>query len=228
MDKLTFMKNSVDPGHDQRGFTLVELMVSLVVAFLVIAAVVASYKMQQQTETAQQQVTETQQNLRAAMETMMRTFRMAGYDPTGEGKYLINNATATTFAFDGDLCEDGGDPADCAPTAEEVYNFSLDPVNGTVSRTPGGTAIAENIERLEFRYRMANGTYFIAPPPSQFKNIRAVQISLVVRSSEPDYKFTDTKVLKSRGGTDWPPPAQFVNHRRRILYSTIELRNMGL
>ncbi|MGW8161416.1 MAG: prepilin-type N-terminal cleavage/methylation domain-containing protein, partial [Desulfobulbales bacterium] len=48
--------------HRQDGFTLVEMMVALVVAFLVVAALYASYKVQQQNEKIQQQVTQIQQN----------------------------------------------------------------------------------------------------------------------------------------------------------------------
>lgn len=105
------------------GFTLVELMVTLVVAFLVSAAVYASYKVQQQTHKAQQQVTEVQQNLRVAMDMITRDCIMVAFDPWYTGVYGIErtlNVGGTdfvtgpaTFIFTADLCEDGNDP----PTA---------------------------------------------------------------------------------------------------------------
>jgi len=100
----------------QAGFTLVELMVTLVVAFLVIAAVYASFKVQQQNEKAQQQVSQIQQNLRAAMDIMSRDFVVAGYDPSNTGDYgpitgynfdsKTFNTNSTNFSFTGDLCEE--------------------------------------------------------------------------------------------------------------------------
>lgn len=94
------------------GFTLVELMVAMVVAFLVSAAVYASYKIQQKTHTAQLQVVEIQQNLRIAMETLTSDLLLAGLDPkfTGEYKILPGEAGPANFTFYADLCEDG-DPA---------------------------------------------------------------------------------------------------------------------
>jgi type IV pilus assembly protein PilW len=96
------------------GFTLVELMVTMVVAFLVIAAVYASYVVQQRTQIEQQQVTLMQQNLRAGLAMMTRELKMAGYDPTLAGGYGITTANKTVFAFTADLCEDGDDPKDSA------------------------------------------------------------------------------------------------------------------
>ena len=66
------MKNTDRRQKTEPGFTLVELLIAMVVAFLVTAAVYASHKVQQQTYKAQQQVTEMQQNLRAAMDMIGR------------------------------------------------------------------------------------------------------------------------------------------------------------
>jgi type IV pilus assembly protein PilW len=110
------MKTNRRSNHQQAGFTLVELMVTLVVAFLVIAAVYASFKVQQQNEKAQQQVTQIQQNLRAAIDMMSRDFVVAGYDPSVTGDYgpitnysfdgKIFYTSSTSFTFTGDLCEE--------------------------------------------------------------------------------------------------------------------------
>jgi type IV pilus assembly protein PilW len=238
------------------GFTLVELMVTLVVAFLVIAAVYASYVVQQRTQVEQQQVTRIQQNLRAALDMMTREFKMAGYDPTLTGEYGIITANSTTFAFEADLCEDGDDtpnptgtvcpgPVDASgipeddekPNAgkllEEQYAYQL--VGTDLVRTPGGTAIAENIEQIEFSYLMKNGSVQQIVPAAQLENIRAVRVTLLARADQPDFRYTNQQTYTTLLGTVWDPAnavqfpiANSLNYRRRILMATIELRNMGL
>lgn len=248
------------------GFTLVELMVALVVAFLVIAAVYASYVVQQRTQIEQQQVTQMQQNLRAALDMMTREFKMAGYDPTQSGEYDIKIANATTFAFEADLCEDGGlakpvttslcpgvAPSEEQPNAgrqlDETYTFQLfdsnaDGINDALQRVPATAAppvlpipIAENIEQIEFSYIMDNGSeQGQVTGVGNLANIRAVQIAVLARADQPDYRYTNQQTYTTLFGTpDWDDPADFavptgnsLNYRRRILLATIELRNMGL
>jgi type II secretory pathway pseudopilin PulG len=72
----------------QRGLTLVELMVTLAICFIVIGAVYRAFTSQQRTYTIQDQVTEAQQNARVAMNMLMRDLRMAGHGKT-EGSVFI-------------------------------------------------------------------------------------------------------------------------------------------
>jgi len=72
-------------GLYQRGLTLVELMVALVLAFIVIGAVYRTFTSQQRTYSIQDQVAEAQQNARVAVNILMRDLRMAGYGkPKGD------------------------------------------------------------------------------------------------------------------------------------------------
>ena len=64
---------------NQRGLTLIELIVALAISFIVIAAVYQAFTSQQRTYTIQDQVAEAQQNARAAMNILMRDLRMAGH-----------------------------------------------------------------------------------------------------------------------------------------------------
>lgn len=245
---------------NQYGFTLVELMVTLVVAFLVIAAVYASFKVQQQNEKAQQQVTQIQQNLRAAMDMISREFPMAGYDPLQTGEYKIINANSNSLLFTADLCEDGDDiekiqttscsstppSSACSIPTKEIYErycFELYPPGGSdLRRTPNGTAVANNIDQIEFRYLLDDGTYTLNPV--DLDDIVAVRVSILARADEPDYRYTDNNTYSTGftdmdgtviAGTTWDPSddALFtydnkMNYRRRMLAKTIYLRNMGL
>jgi prepilin-type N-terminal cleavage/methylation domain-containing protein len=68
-----------------RGFTLVEILVVLVIMGLVCAAVYTTFISTQRQAYTQDEVVEVQQNLRAALDYMMRDIRMAGFlTPPGQ------------------------------------------------------------------------------------------------------------------------------------------------
>ncbi len=73
---------------DKRGLTLIELMVGLVICAIAVAGIYRLFVAQGKAYTVQDQVVEVQQNIRSAMEVMLRDLRMTGYD---------NDATAVTI-----------------------------------------------------------------------------------------------------------------------------------
>jgi len=62
-----------------QGFTLVELMVAMAISLVVMGAIFLTFKSQQDSYVIQDQITATQQNLRAAMYMLTRDIQMAGY-----------------------------------------------------------------------------------------------------------------------------------------------------
>jgi prepilin peptidase dependent protein B len=76
---LTRTLNPHPTGHAQRGFTLVELMVGLVVGLLVIAAVIAIYLYTVRGSTYYLQSARLNQEARAAMAVMVSDIRRAGF-----------------------------------------------------------------------------------------------------------------------------------------------------
>jgi prepilin-type N-terminal cleavage/methylation domain-containing protein len=62
-----------------RGVTLIELLVALVISSILIAAFYRLFISQQQTYSVQEQVTDMQQNARAGINRMMNEIRMAGF-----------------------------------------------------------------------------------------------------------------------------------------------------
>jgi Tfp pilus assembly protein PilW len=72
------MKNKVI--QNQRGITLIELIVAFVIFSFVSAASYRLFVSQSKAYAVQDQVVEIQQNIRSAMELMLRDVRMAGYD----------------------------------------------------------------------------------------------------------------------------------------------------
>jgi type IV pilus assembly protein PilW len=62
-----------------RGVTLIELLIALVISGLLIAALYRTFISQQKTYTVQEQVVDMQQNVRVAINKMMREIRMTGF-----------------------------------------------------------------------------------------------------------------------------------------------------
>jgi len=56
-------------------------MVAMAIATIVLAAIYAAFDVQMKRHTAEQQVVEVQQNIRAAMYLLKKDIRLAGYSP---------------------------------------------------------------------------------------------------------------------------------------------------
>jgi prepilin-type N-terminal cleavage/methylation domain-containing protein len=69
-----------EPILDKKGVSLIELLAALVICGVVVAGVYRFYITQSRVYTVQDQVIEAQQNVRLAMEILLRDLRMAGYD----------------------------------------------------------------------------------------------------------------------------------------------------
>jgi len=65
---------------NQNGITLIELLVAFVICAIVVAGIYRVFVVQTRAYTVQDQVVEVQQNIRTAMEALLRDLRMAGYD----------------------------------------------------------------------------------------------------------------------------------------------------
>ncbi len=70
---------------NQKGFTLIEMMIAVVIAGVLMGGVYRLFQSQQRSASAQEQISFMQQNLRAALYIMSTEIRMAGYDPPGGG-----------------------------------------------------------------------------------------------------------------------------------------------
>ena len=62
-----------------KGVTLIELLIALVISSIVIAALYRVFISQQKTYTVQEQVKDMQQNARQSINRMMSEIRMAGF-----------------------------------------------------------------------------------------------------------------------------------------------------
>ncbi len=240
--------------ESNQGFTLVELMITLAMSGIIVAAIYSAYIIQQKTYYTQGQVVEMQQNIRASLELMSSEIRMAGYDPTGKAGASITSATRTQLAFSQDLNGNGSlNPAAVSPNDNPneniAYSFAATDDandNGIVDTPPatqpspisfrrnsnggGLQAIAEGIQAIEFYYTLDNGTKTLTPP---LDKIQSVDITMLAVASQRDPKYTNTETYTTASGVQWTPTllsgsAAGDNFRRRLLTSSVNLRNHGL
>ena len=95
--------------NNQKGFTLIEMMMALVIGLMITAATYATYSSQQKAYQTQDQVAEMQQNLRAAFYLIIEEIQMAGYDPEDKGTFSVTFAMTGRIQFETDKNEDGVD-----------------------------------------------------------------------------------------------------------------------
>jgi len=240
-------------SENQKGFTLVELLVVLALSGIVTAAVYKSFTAQQQVYVAQDQVAGMQQDVRAALEIMIKELRMAGYDPRGTAGAGITAATNSMIQFTADHNRNGvlvspGPPPD--NDAHENITFSLRPESdpdgdgiatvfpSELRRSSWGvpSPLAENVEILNFVYLDAENKVIATPVSSDdLARIRSIQVFIVVRSDQEDRHYRDTStytnLLYDRDHTEaqalkWGPPND--GYRRRVLKTTVKCRNAGI
>jgi type IV pilus assembly protein PilW len=144
----------------QRGFTLVELLIAMVLTGVVTTAVYSAYRSQQQAYVKQSDACLVQQNLRAAIYHLERSIRMAGFNPkvrpidvgfagvVSETQDLTVDPVTLTY----DLNETG------VLDADEVYVFQRNATTNTLDLTQGGPTqtLAESITALTFTFLDSN------------------------------------------------------------------------
>lgn len=97
---------------ESAGFTLIEVLVSLAIASMVIAALGTLFARSGRVYTTQNATAALQQEVRAALDIITTEARMAAYNPTKakpkiSERIAIRSATATRFHFSTDLDENG-------------------------------------------------------------------------------------------------------------------------
>ncbi len=175
----------------RRGFTLVEMMVSLTI-FAVVLGVVFSFM--HNTSTSYQktrQKVQYQQSLRAVISLMTREIRSTGCDPNSVGFDQFNQADALLLECMMDLNGDS-DTTDNNPDENVLYSFAA--ASGELSRDVGNgpQVIMKGLLSLTFTYFDSNGNPLLGVP------LNAMDRSLV--------RFVDMNLM---GETDSGEPVTF-------------------
>jgi type IV pilus assembly protein PilW len=175
--------------NNELGFTLIELVIGLAISLILMGVAVSIFNVQRKSYIMQEQVTEMQQNVRVAMDMMIREIRMAGYDPTESGFIGIGTNTTTLLQILADLDGDGAITG-TSSTNEDItyryYNANDATYPRQIMRNTGGgfQPLAENIDGCNFLYYDGNG---IATTTAS--SIRQIRITVTGMTDKPDPNF---------------------------------------
>lgn len=209
---------------DSKGFTLVELMITSMLASLLTVTFYGTYRLQKKSHDVQTQVVEMQQNIRAGLDAVMREVRMTGYDPTEDafvasGTAKINQATDTLFAFSADTDGNGALGTTASPAADSEYfalyhntsnankprlSLATSATTPFTTGSPKGQPIADFVELVEFAYVLADGSLTNnATAAGEADNIRAVRVSLLAKSRLQDVNYRHNITYTTAGDHLW-------------------------
>jgi type IV pilus assembly protein PilW len=167
-------------------------------------------------------------------------------DSTFEFSQDINDNGAGEYPGNGDATESGeiitydlaGDADDDGVVDDGIDSLTRD-MDG-VGAGSGAQPVANNIEAVEFLYLVGDDlTPTLAPVAGQFDEIRSVVVSMLARTSVPDPDFQGGPTyLPASNDPDFHDGMYDVgsgktwgsndNFRRRLLITTVQLRNMNL
>jgi prepilin-type N-terminal cleavage/methylation domain-containing protein len=212
------MKNRI--RRNDNGLTLIELLVGLVICAMVVAGIYRLFISQSRAYTVQEQVVEVQQNIRSAMEVMLRDLRMTAFDD--DRTPLVNVAQPAFLPGDHSITvryEHENAPYEVRYWLEGGTTLNRQETRNGVSSTE---TILENVEALNFTYgvdenedgamddRNANGQLddWVASGSIGTLKVVSVRVSL---SARPTQTSTDVQ-----------------NVSPRTLVSAITFRNLSL
>jgi len=157
---------------DTRGFTLIEMLISIIVLAILGSAAVVFLMRQNQTLLAQNDGTLTSQNARAGVELLVREVRNAGYDGRGTGAGL-SRMDPDTVAWTADLNGDG-DFADVGAGWAENVRYAFVEDTGELWREAGGTSalVLTGLDSLRFDYLDGDGNVAVGSASVEQVRIR--------------------------------------------------------
>lgn len=155
---------------NEKGFTLTELLVVMVIGAIVIAGAFGSYVSQQKAYTITESTTFLQQNLRAAMYFIEKDLRMAGFNPRKENDFGFISVAEDSFSFTKDIgSSDAANDENGIVDSGETITYDLD--SGNLERND--LTIAENITGMALQYFDKNGN-----TTDTAGNVRSVFVTL--------------------------------------------------
>lgn len=176
---------------DQRGLTLIELMIVMVLSLFLMAAVYLTFQVQKKTGDVQQEVSALQQDVRAVLDIMAKDVKQAGCDPltTGTPGLVAAQCQTGRISFTMDLNDDG-DTMDADEQVTYVY---------------AGTSLTRNGVELSNRVTTFGLTYFdvnnaqIDPTTggnpfletTEAEDVRSVDITITMQSRKRDPDLND-------------------------------------
>lgn len=145
---------------NNKGFTLIEILVALVIDFIVLAGIYTAFYSQQKSHVKEQQVVDAQQNVRGSAEFMTREIRLAGMDrkTTAVAGILAAGPHSFQFTLDRNENDNVTDPYEnieygFSAASDADANGIADSGSGPITRfSDTDDPIADNIHAIAFAY----------------------------------------------------------------------------
>jgi type IV pilus assembly protein PilW len=195
-------------ARNDRGYTLVELMVAIAIGMIVMASVATTFTSQTRAYSAQEQINQMEQNARGALDIMSRELKMAGYKPNGGSVTGVVSYSSSSLTIQADLNADGA--VSTSGSDNEQIAYAYDSTNKKITRQVGTAAaatLAENISAFIFTYYQSSGTTLA----TSTTDIRRIKIAITAKTEKPDPGY------QTNGG-----------YRTMDLSATITPINLGL
>jgi type IV pilus assembly protein PilW len=185
-----FLATDVIMKTNKKGFTAVELLVSLAILSMTLGSIYSLYMSFIRTCTKEGVKVHIQQGVRSSLDMMIRDIRLAGLDPTGTDDFGIVAVSPQRIQFtadrdmDGEVdsadITDGIDDTDMEFVAYEydgnsIVKMSLYKADGTLELSD---TMVENVTDLSFEYFNSDDD-----TTSVLEDIRTVEITMTIEKS---------------------------------------------
>jgi type IV pilus assembly protein PilW len=200
---------------NQRGFTILELFVAMMITLVVAAGTVSFVRNQSIALKTQLSQTDVNDEARALVEFMARELRLAGFEPHCASPAVVTAIVAadpTSIRIQYDLDENGA--VDAGATASEDVTYQYVVATTTLQRVVGGvtTDLVTNIPAGGFEFKYYNVANVEIVGTGAGASLTAAQRAAVQRIS---IKFAPVKQGDSRMATNV----------RATLWTNVMLRN---
>ena len=184
-----------------KGVTLIELLIALVISSILIAALYRVFISQQKTYTVQEQVIDMQQNARAGINRMMSEIRVAGFGNIGDVLGLVGGVngftqvitpglnTITIVGGFKQIRRDNGSPILISSVSGNMItlNYATDDFDGTAHRfiSIGGVESSTVLQRDVRVLTLSNTLKINHPVGTPIFKIQAITYTTGVSDGKP-------------------------------------------
>lgn len=207
----------------------------MTISLSIIAATYQLFYSQNKSYIKQDQVIETQQNLRAIISVITRDLQMAGYDPQGRSEAGIVSTFPPphdTFTIDygndkniiGFMIDSNGDGEIKAEHNEMIaYRINNKSLERYYSNESKWDVLSENIDSVDFVYLDQDGsrTYKI-------RDFKAIEVTILAKTNKKDRGFNNLSIYRNKQGEVLCLSCKDDQYHRRLLFLTLQFRNLNL
>lgn len=182
--------------HSQKGMSLVEIMVAVVISSILILGVTDLFSSSFMSGRSNSELAQTQESGRLAMEIIGADARLAGMQtcttnnwiasPLKDSVELDNGQTSLTVRYI--------DPADCANSSAAIQTINYTFTNGSLTKSENGGAAQALLDDVE-------GKFTLLPDASSPDTANAVAITVKIKSDQANFAardFSSTYEFKNR------------------------------